>query len=235
MTKIGVLVSAYYAEQFLQGRLENLLEQEGVDLEILVACQADSAEHKIATGSWGAAVKVFASEGIPPLYLTWNLLIDESNTEFLTNANCDDRLYPGGLELLGEALDSHPDVAVAYADMDIVKEVDADPVGRRAWPQGGFDELVNGCFVGPMPMWRRSLHSKYGMFDSEMLTSGDYEFWLRITKAGEKILHVPQVTGAFTNHSDNLEYRQPLRGLWEDARARSRYVDWRTYGQVQED
>lgn len=232
-TKVAALVSAYYAEDFIQGRIDNLLNQNGVDLEILIGCQEGSREHHVAL-TYGDSVKVFPTKGVPPLYQTWNHLIAESNAELLTNANCDDRLYPGALELLAEVLTTNPDVAVVYGFDDIVLEVGSYPVNRHQWPVGGFDDLVLGCFVGPMPMWRSSLHKEYGLFDSEMLVAGDYEFWLRITRNGEKLCNIPQSIGAYVRREDSLEKTSNLRTLWETARARSRYVDWRTYGIQQE-
>jgi len=228
--EVTVLVSAYYAEKFIQGRIENLLEQQGVELEILIGCQEGSSEHKIAE-SFGKAVHVFPTKGVPPLYMTWNSLIAMSTTKLLTNANCDDRLYPGALELLAETLTKNPEAAIAYANTDIVSKVGGYPVNRHEWPEGNFELLVLGCFIGPMPMWRFDLHCRYGLFDEDMLVAGDYEFWLRVTKAGEKAIHLPQVIGAYTKRVDGLEKKQVLRTLWETARARSRHVDWRTYGQ----
>jgi hypothetical protein len=143
--------------------------------------------------------------------------------EYLTNANCDDRLYPGALAQMAQALDDNPDRAVAYADVDQVLEIGGDPIGRFEWAEGGLDQLMKGCFLGPMPMWRRSLHDTHGLFDAEMRSAGDYEFWLRLAAAGETFHHIAEPLGAYLMREDSLESREKLRSLWEQSRAKSRH------------
>lgn len=228
MPKVSCIVSAYYAEQFIQGRIENLLSQKGVDFEILVSCAGGSREDEILSGFDAPNLKIRTTAGVPLLYATWNELIQEASGEYITNSNSDDRLYPGALALLAETLDSNKNVALVYANDDIVTKVDGDPVNRHTWVAGGLFELAHGCFIGPMPMWRASLHEKYGLFDAEMESSGDYEFWLRIVSNGERVMHVPQVIGAYTRRSDGIESRKSFLTTWETGRAKSRYIDWKT-------
>jgi glycosyltransferase involved in cell wall biosynthesis len=219
MAKISAIISAYYAEDFLEGRLENLEGQTGVDLEIVVVCEKGSVEHKIAK-----RYSPILTKGIPSIYEAWNLGIKAASGEYLTNANCDDRLYPGALASLAEVLDNYPNVAVAYGWDDIVRTIMGDPISRHVWPQGDFEDLLLGCFIGPMPMWRASLHDKYGLFDANYLSAGDYEFWMRVTQAGEYVKLLPMVIGAYCRRDDNLERREAMRSIWETGRARGKYL-----------
>jgi hypothetical protein len=120
-------------------------------------------------------------------------------------------------------LDANPDVGVVYPDVDRVSEIDGEPFGTYSWAEGGFDKLLKGCFIGPMPMWRKSLHDEHGLFDPEYHNSGDYEFWLRIAKEGVKFQRYPEPLGAFFDRDDNIENREPLRSQWETARAKAKY------------
>lgn len=217
---ISAIVSAYYAEEFIGGRITNLLKQVP-KCEIVVVCENGSVEDQIASSF--EDVIVVRTVSIPSVYEAWNIGIRVSTGVFITNANSDDRLYPGALALLEHHLLTNEGVALVYADSDIVAEVEGPPINRFVWAEGGFDELLKGCFIGPMPMWRRSLHEKYGFFDESMRSSGDYEFWLRIASHGECFKHVKQVVGSFYSSTGTASRREPLRRTWEDARARSRY------------
>src|SRR5205085_5394885 len=42
--------------------------------------------------------------------------------------------------------------------------------------------LKHYCFIGPQPVWRKSLHDEYGYFEGSCITSGDYEFWMRASQ-----------------------------------------------------
>ena len=221
MNKVTAIVSAYFAEQYLAGRIENLLHQKPQP-EIIVVCQYRSPEWKI-TEDYSTTVVRVGTADIPTIYGAWNIGIKNASGEYLTNANSDDRLYPGALQYLASALDESPWLGVAYANADIVEEIGGPPVGRMDLMSGGFSELLERCFVGPMPMWRRSLHEEYGYFDAKMKSAGDYEFWLRLAKSEVLFGYGHRAIGAYLRRRNSAERREPLRTLWETARARSRY------------
>jgi len=221
MGTVTAIVSAYYAYKFLPGRIANLREQNPPP-RIIVVAQQGSREAEIAEQ---CKVVTLLTPDIPTIYAAWNMAIRlTKESEYIVVANTDDRFHIGGLKVLSDALDSNPDIALCYADNDIVLQIDGDPVNRHNWASGGFDELKEMCFIGPMPMWRASLHSKHGYFDDLMKSAGDYEFWLRIASRGEKFMHQPRSIGTYLYRKDSAERREPLRGVWESARARSRYI-----------
>ncbi|MHC4676488.1 MAG: glycosyltransferase family protein, partial [Planctomycetota bacterium] len=139
------------------------------------------------------------------------------------NINTDDRLYPGALQRMIDVLDDNPEVGVVYPDVDRVAEIDGEPFGQFTWAEGDFDVLIHGCFLGPMPMWRKSLHDEYGLFDAGMHSSGDYDFWLRLAKAGVKMQRIAEPLGRYFDREESIEHREPIRTVWETANARSRY------------
>lgn len=241
--KVSAIVSAYFAEAYLEGRLQNLLAQQPQP-EIIVICRRESEEEKIACKTLNVRRErrandstvdihqVIVTEDIPTIYAAWNIGIEAARGEYLTNANSDDRLYPGALRKLAEILDVRKKVAVAYFDVDVTQETDGLPIGRYEWLEGGLPELLTGCFLGPMPMWRKSLHAAHGLFDAEMYSAGDYEFWMRIAKAGEIFERIPQALGSYLMRNDSAERRHRLRSVWEQARAKARYREgvgiWKT-------
>lgn len=218
MVNLSAIVSAYYAADYLSPRLWNLTKL-GVS-DIIVVCQEGSEEQKIAMEH---TCTVVITNDIPTVYKAWNLGIQHAVEEFVTNANSDDVVYEKGYEHLVDLLQNNPDVCLAYGNSDILNIYKGYPINRFQWYQGGLEDLLEHCFIGPMPVWRRSLHEKYGFFDEEMRSAGDYEFWLRLAFAGEKFLHTKRCVGAFLSHSDSASMREPLRSIWETARARSRY------------
>lgn len=224
MTAISCIVSAYFADKFLEGRLQNLLAQKAQP-EIVIVCQRDSKEHEIALayGHQSDRITLVLTTDIPTVYGAWNKGILAASGEYVTNSNSDDRLYPGAIAKLANALDRNRKYNVAYSDADVVGELGGVPTGRYEWAEGGIVDLLKGCFLGPWPMWRKELHNKYGYFDAEMKSAGDYEFWLRLAKAGEKFFHIREVTGAYLKRPESLEHQFKLRSLWEQARARGRY------------
>jgi len=228
--RASAIVSAYFAEPYLEGRLENLLSQTERP-RIVVVCQQNSPEQAIAARMLDRAHdSLLMTDKLVTIYLAWNLGIRAARTEFVTNANSDDRLRPDGIETLVKALDDHPQAALAYPDVDIVQSIEGSfdnpkRTGAFRFAEGGLEELMRGCFVGPMPMWRSSLHTKHGWFDAKMQSAGDYEMWLRLAKAGEKLLHVREVLGIYLDRPDSAEHRNPQVGAQETIEARRRYAE----------
>ncbi len=226
--KLTGLLSTYYDLPLLKGRLDNLLTQDGVDMEV-VAIAGEFAKEWDIIRDWSMAnnnaypVKYVVTEGIPTLYDAWNRGIKRSEGEYLTNINTDDRLYPGALQKMIDVLDNNPDVGVVYPDVDRVDEIDGEPFGQFTWAEGGLADLLRGCFLGPMPMWRKSLHDEHGLFDPDMHSSGDYDFWLRLANAGVKFQRIAEPLGAYFDRAESIEHREPIRTTWETARSRGKY------------
>lgn len=221
MSTVGALVSAFYCEKYLRARLDNLLGQTSRP-KILAVCLRGSAEHRILSEY---RVPVVSTMTVPTIYGAWNKLLDVASTDYLVVANSDDSFYPHAIQRMQEALDDHPEIALVYPNADIVEEYGSGiPVGRFELPEFEVESMLELCYMGPMPMWRRSLHEKYGPFDSQMEVAGDYEFWLRAACAGEEFLHIPDSLGQYLSRPDSREHREPIRTLWETARAKSRYT-----------
>ena len=227
--KLSCLLSTYYDLPMLWDRLDNLDNQD-VDYELIAICEKASEEYKMikkwTTNGFNTksrVVKFIETDGTPTLYDAWNQGIKIAEGEYITNTNTDDRLYPGALKRMISILDNNPDYGLVYPDVDRVLKIDGEPKGKYEWAEGDFNILLDGCFLGPMPMWRKSLHDKYGYFDGEYHSSGDYEFWLRLSLDGVKFYHLKEVMGAYFERKQSVEHRQPNRTVWETSRARTRY------------
>jgi hypothetical protein len=227
---VSAIVSAYFAEPYLYDRLTNLSEQ-SINPEIVVVCQKGSPEEGVVAEwvevhslkSTPTRLEVVTTDDVPTVYRAWNLGIKAANSLLVTSANSDDRWYKEGLTKVANELAEHPKFALAYSDVDKVEQIGGPVTGTFEWAEGELKELLQGCFLGPMPVWRRSLHEKYGYFDEEMRSAGDYEFWLRLAAAGERFFHVRSTRGVYLSRPDSLEHREPIRSTWETSRARGRY------------
>jgi glycosyltransferase involved in cell wall biosynthesis len=223
MGRVTAIISAYYCSEWLPGRLTNLADQDERPV-IIAVCQQDSAEHDILLDFLALyPVKIITTPDVPTIYAAWNMAIEQASTPYLTNANSDDRLYPGALRRLADALELNERYDVAYSNVDKVLSIDGRVIGTFDWATGGLATLLKGCFLGPMPMWRRSLHNDFGLFDADLESAGDYMFWLRLAYYGIEFLKVDGTCGAYLLRPDSAERRNPTLSNWESGKARSRY------------
>ena len=206
--RVTAIISAYFAEDYIQGRLENLVSQtEKVD--IIAVAQKGSIEAGICARL--PQVEIIQTNDIPGVYEAWNIGIKASNTPYVTNANCDDRLAPHALKKMADILDKETTYGVVYPDVSIVEEIGGNPIGEYRWKEGGLDKLIKACFLGPMPMWRVRLHKQFGYFDETYKSAGDYEFWMRLASKGVKFYHVREPLGSYLKRQNSVEHREPLR------------------------
>jgi GT2 family glycosyltransferase len=207
--KVSALVSAYYAERFLAGRLTNLQEQDP-EPEVIVVCQAGSVEEKIANGF---DVRVIVTPDIPTIGAAWNIAIKAASGDYCVIANTDDRFLPDGLRMLSDTLDNTPAAGYVFSDLFLEKYGITTPRpnhGRLEHPgliEDAYAAFKQRYFCGPMPMWRRSLHDTHGYFDEGYVVACDYDWVLRLAKAGVGIYWLNRMVGVYEIRDNSLELR----------------------------
>jgi glycosyltransferase involved in cell wall biosynthesis len=212
---VTAIVSTYNAERFIGGCLEDLEAQTIADqLEIIVVNSGSQQNESAIVAQFQqrhANICCIHTVQRETVYAAWNRAVQVARGKYITNANTDDRHRPDALQIMAHTLDSHPDVALVYADT-LITQTPGDTFARNT-PTGWYrfldwdrQKLLEGvCFMGPQPMWRASVHEEYGYFDADMVTSGDYEFWLRISQT-HRFMHIPQVLGLYLKRPDSIEH-----------------------------
>lgn len=231
--RVTAIVSAFKSTRFLRGCLEDLVAQtlhaRGA-LEIVVVNTGSPEDEGRIVHEFQARhghVRYLTTDDPRSLYAAWNLGIGAARGACLTNANTDDRHRADALEVMADALDRRPDVALVYADQlytAVENETFASTRSRRrrVWAPYSYATLRSHCMIGPQPMWRRALHERYGGFDERFVSAGDWEFWLRIGAAGERFLKVDDVLGLYYENPQGLELSRP-ESRAEAAAVRRRY------------
>ena len=159
MVRVTAIISAYFAEDYIERRLDNL---QGQECHILACAQKDNAEARVLLDR---GIDTILTDGVPTIYDAWNMMIEKAETPYITNANCDDLTYEGTYKKMADALDRRKNIAVAYGNLDMEKDGQIQTINAV---DGDFSTLLSNCFVGPMPMWRKSLHDQYGLFDKKL-------------------------------------------------------------------
>ena len=232
--RVSAIVSTYNAERFIRGCLEDLLNQtlyRKGGLEIIVVNSGSGQNEEAVVRKFQKKYKNIIyihtkeREGV---YAAWNRGIKVARGEYITNANTDDRHRSDALEVMAYVLNKTPDAGLAYADVlitDKENETYEKHTGSRAYRWEEFRREFLAChnYVGPQPMWRRSLHDKHGYFDESFLVSGDWEFWLRIAE-GTKLLHIPEYLGLYLASPCSIEHENLGNRAKEDSRIHRIYI-----------
>jgi len=124
------------------------------------------------------------------------------------------------LEIMASYLDQHREISLVYGDQ-LITTIKNDTFAttsalkRWNWPDYSYQELRQRCCVGSQPMWRKSLHDRYGYFQEDFRCAGDYEFWLRIASQGAKMSLIPEILGLYYLNLQGLEHGSNGQALRE--------------------
>ena len=70
-----------------------------------------------------------------------------------------------------------------------------------------------------MPLWKREIHEKYGMFNENYKMAGDWEMWLRAVKNGCTFIRIDEPLGLYYFNPNGLSTNT------ESSRAKERYEE----------
>ncbi len=229
---ISAIVSTYNSQIFLKGCLEDLENQTIADqLEIIVVNSGSEQNEKEIVEQFQQKynnIKYIETENRETVYAAWNRAIAQARGKYITNANTDDRRRRDALEIMANTFMQNPDIALVYGDQilthtpnDTFENHHGTQMTKK--PDYSPQRLLFGCCVGSQPMWRKSLHDEFGLFDESLTCAGDWDFWLRVSKKYE-FKHIPQFLGLYFYNENGVEHSRKIHSLYE------RYLVGRRYG-----
>lgn len=204
-SKITVLVALYKAGEHIAGKLRDLQNQTFFhEAEIvLLNCQNLHNERaEYAEFAKQLNVTVIEYDKHVNLYDTWNDGIMATSSDYIVNANVDDRWHPEYLEKLSKYLDDDCGAGVVSSYTHVTDRANC------TWPWEPISDLCikyPGGTAGPCPMWRRSLHM-YGMFGSYAVI-GDARMWEIWASCGVRFAVIPEYLALYYLSPTSLERR----------------------------
>lgn len=231
---VSMIASLYKGGKFIEKFLRNLTEQTLFPESELIIVDANSPERESEViAEFMAIYPNIVYERINfriGIYEAWNRGIELARGRYLTNTNLDDQRRTDSIALQAEMLDRHPGVDVVYQDFfySFDADLDFDEVARF----GFKSQLPIICphnllaFNSPhnAPMWRRSLHDRFGLFDTSYRSAGDYEFWARCLSRGRTFRKINTPHVVYYQNADGISTRPDTRGIEEAHRIFSRYA-----------
>lgn len=230
---VSAIVSTYNSEAFIRNCLRDLvsqtLYQKGL-LEIMVIDSGSEQNERAVVQEFqknhsGITYLRTARETV---YASWNRGIDLARGRYVTNANTDDAHRPDALERLAAELEKSPNADLAYGDFVTTSSPNdsfANPqaVRRIILPPYEPATLMFYCVTGCHPMWRKSVFERIGRFDTSFKSAGDYEFVLRLAKAGFVAAHVPEILSLYYLNPRGIQFGSWKENLEESNQVRAKY------------
>ena len=193
MYKCSLFCSFHKGEKFIQEYILNCINQSIFNNIEFVFLDCASPENERKTIEFAARnfdnIKYYRLEEDPGLYAGWNIAIDKCSAPIIGNWNIDDRKNYDGLEILLKKLESNDDIDVVYGITYVSNKSNEryiDNSFEKIYPclPHSLENLFKNNSPHCMPLWRKSLHDRFGYFNEEYKTASDGDFWLRCAIGG---------------------------------------------------
>ncbi len=200
----SILVPAYETPAlFLRQMIESVLTQSYKNLELCIADGSPSGEvRKIAEAYAGKDSRVRYQK------LEQNLGISENTNAALAMASGDyiglldhdDLLMPGALYEAAEALKEAGGADALYTDEDKVNMDLSRHFQPHFKPDFNSEYLLSNNYICHFFVVKRELALETGGFRSGFDGAQDYDFILRCTEGGRRVLHIPKILYSWRCH-----------------------------------
>jgi len=208
--KFSVVTPSYNQGRFIRDCLESVRTQTGVEVEHIVvdAGSTDGTLEILKSApqiQWTSEPDAGMSDGI-------NKGFRRATGEWLMWLNTDDYLLPGALARVDAFAEAHPDADVIYGDCLFVDEERRVLRSKREHRFDFNTLLFYGCFI---PSTSTFIHRRV-IATGQLLDVGcrvcmDFEYYLRLSRAGCRFAHLPEALACFRWHAANTSSVQHAR------------------------
>ena len=228
MNNISIICSNYNSDRWIKEYLNYLDNQTDKNFETIFidAKSTDSSLNTIKNfaSSTSIKTKIIECEKRIGIYEAWNLGIKSSETEYIMNYNTDDMIYRYAISIYNYYIKNYQEIDVVYGPCSFVKNRNIQDFSMYAnWPEYSHEAMMSMCICGPFPLVKKSAFDKVGYFDEAFISSGDYEMWARMSKAGLKFKKIPEIIGSFYNREDSIHASNFEKARNEDLIIQKKY------------
>ena len=151
--------------------------------------------------------------------------------DILAYLNSDDVLLPGAIAAIVQHFRSNPDWDLLYGNAYHIDENDR-VLGTYPTAPYEFDRLLQSCCIcQPAAFWRRRITDRVGLFDESLHYAMDYEYWMRIDRAGGKLVHVPEFLACSRQHAQTKTRSARMQVYHEILEVSRRHADDASFSQ----
>jgi len=239
--KISFICSCYNDISFFDSWVEDLMQQTIIDdcQIVFVDCDSQQGEWELALEWKKKHPDIFTLIKLPQdkgLYNGWNYALRHSTGKYVCNASMDDRRSPLFAEKLYNFMEENPEVDVSYTDNytshianeTFEKIIQKDSEIYCHSGEHDINRMLNYNLPHVMPIWKREIHNKVGVFLESYPSCADWEFWLRATFLGINFKKYSEPLGVYYFNPNGLSTNQ-ANNIWkipDENQVRNAYIEY---------
>ena len=205
--KISIVTPCYNSVATIGATIRSVLDQEGVDLEYIVADGGSSDGTAEIIRRYESRLAWWVSERDRGQVDALNKGFTRTTGDVLGFLNGDDVLAPGALKTVCAAFSANPNAEIVYGGVEWI-DFEGRPLGTHLGNMNSLEDALdifrvwwaNRQWVQPEVFYRRSLKDRVGVFDERYHLAFDYDFWVRCFRAGAHAARLPETLVRFRRH-----------------------------------
>lgn len=230
--RVSIITSIYKSSKFLFEFLLDVKRQSIFPYSevLLLDANEDSIDYEIIKPFLDIKNFKYLKINKCTVYEAWNIGINISNSEILTNWNTDDRRSYNSLEKQVQFLENNSEYDGCYGPT-IISEIEnekfEDCKSKNIFPALEFNLKNQLSHNSPhcMPVWRKSIHDICGKFDLSYKSAGDYDMWMKALYNNIKFKNLEETVGLYYFNplglSTNPEFRKAV--MQEELQIKEKY------------
>jgi glycosyltransferase involved in cell wall biosynthesis len=187
--KVSIITPSYQQGQFIERTLQSVANQTGAEIEHVIFDGGSTDNTVEILKRFSSAVRWISKKDKGQTYAV-NQGLRATDGEIIGWLNSDDIYYPGAVAHAVDYFFHHPEVDVVYgmADHIDLKDHAFESYPTEPWD---FERLKETCFIcQPALFFRRRVIEQHGVLDESLNYCMDYEYWLRMGKAGVQFAYI---------------------------------------------
>ena len=187
MPRVSVIIPTYNSATFLPETIESVLAQTYEDYEIIVVDDGSTDSTKEVLDPYSDKIKYIYQQN-HGAGSARNTGIKHSQGEYIAFLDADDIWLPEKLHIQANYLDNNPEIAMVYSQ-SLRISVGGKSLSKKSrdrnLPSGEvFNKLFlrNFILTCTAVMVRKRVLNTIGLFNESLITSEDWDLWLRIAR-----------------------------------------------------
>jgi glycosyltransferase involved in cell wall biosynthesis len=217
LPRISIITPSFNQAAFIERTIQSVIGQDYPNIEYIVIDGGSTDGSVDIIRKFQSDIAYWVTEKDRGQAHAINKGLERATGDIIAYLNSDDYYLEGTLRRVADHFGRYPDVDLVHGRCRVVDE-HGEKIGEQVGSITRYDEILDlwdvwwgkRNFVQPEVFWTRRITKKIGSFREDLFWVMDYDYWLRILRAGGRVGFVDAELAAF-RVQPNQKSTQPAR------------------------